>query len=79
MAKIARRFQQRLDFLPAQDQRQLSFAPWKRDALDRDFAVQRVGVEEPQRADQLHTGGLRHLLVLDAGTVWYWRMCSAPS
>jgi hypothetical protein len=40
-------------------------APWKRNAFDLDFAVQRVGIQEPQRTDQLNTSGLRCLFVLD--------------
>src|SRR6266852_2426967 len=65
VAKLAGRLQERFDFLPAQDQRQLSFAPWKRNAFDRDLAVQCVGIEKAQRADQLDASGLRCLFVLD--------------
>jgi hypothetical protein len=65
VAKLAGRLQQCFDFFATKDQRQLSFASWKRNAFDLDFAIQRVGIQEPQRTDQLNTGGLRCLLVLD--------------
>ena len=42
MAKIARGLQQGFHFFPAQNQRQLPFPPWKRNAFDRDFSVERV-------------------------------------
>ncbi len=65
MAEIARRFQQRLHFIAAQDQWQLPLAPWKRNAIDGDFPVQRVGVEETKSADHLNESGLRHLFLFD--------------
>ena len=65
VAKAARRFQQSPHFIAAQNQRQLPFAPWKRDAIDGDFPIERVGVEEAQSADHLNEGRLRHLFLLD--------------
>src|SRR6266516_1926957 len=65
MTKTRRRLQQRLHFLAAQDQRQLSFAPRKRYTLDGDFPAQRVGIEEPQRTYHLNAGGSRDLLLFD--------------
>ena len=65
MAETAGRLQQRFDFFPAEDQRQLSFPTGKRDALDGDFLVQRMGIEEPKGAHHLDESGKRHFLLLD--------------
>ena len=65
MAQIARRLQQSFDFLAAQNQRQLPFAPRKRNAFDGDLPVQGVGIEEAQCADHQHVGGRRYLLFFD--------------
>ena len=45
IAKLAGRFQECFDFLAAEDERQRSLAPWEWDALDLDFAVQGVDIE----------------------------------
>src|SRR5271168_2372634 len=65
MPEIARRLEQRLHFSAAQNQRQLPFAAWKRNAIDGDLAMERVSVEETKSADHLHESRLRHLLFFD--------------
>ena len=57
VAEVSGRFQQRFDFLRAQDDRQLPFVPGQGNAFDGDLAVQRVGVEKPESRDDLDVGG----------------------
>jgi hypothetical protein len=38
-------------------------APREQNALDLDFAVQDVGIEEPRRADELDAGGLAGVIL----------------
>ena len=65
LTKIAWCFQQRFHFRAAQDQRQLSFSSRKRDALDRDFSAKSVGIEKPERTDDLDVSGLRHSFLFE--------------
>ena len=65
MAQIMWRLQQGFDFIAAQNQRQLLFAPRKRNAFDGDLPVEGMGIEEAQCADHQHIGGRRHLLFFD--------------
>src|ERR1700676_4762405 len=68
MAQLARRFQQSLDFVAAQNQRQLPFAPGKRNAFDGDLPVQGMGVEEAQGANHQHIRWTSILSFLWSGT-----------
>jgi hypothetical protein len=49
VAKTAGRFEQRFNLLAAEDRWQPSFASWEGDAFDRDFTVERMGIEEAPR------------------------------
>jgi hypothetical protein len=39
--------------------------PRTTDALDRDFSAKSVGIEKPERTDDLDVGGLRHSFLFD--------------
>src|ERR1017187_7933338 len=61
---LSGRFQQRFDFLRAQDDRQLPFVPGQGNAFDGDLPVQRVGVEKPESRDDLDAVGRGRALLL---------------
>src|ERR1022692_319263 len=64
VAEVSGRFQQRFDFLRAQDDRQLLFVPGQGNAFDGDLPVQRVGVEKPESRDDLDVVGQGRALLL---------------
>jgi len=64
MAEIAGSLQQGFDFFPAEDQGQLSFATGKGNALDVDFPMEGMGIEEAEGTDHLDERGKRDFLLV---------------
>src|SRR6266576_6533162 len=65
MPEIPGRFQQGFHFIAAENQRQLSFTPGKRNTIDGDCPVQRVGIKKAERADHLDVGRQRYFFLFD--------------
>jgi len=59
MAEIAGSLQQGFDFFPAEDQGQLSFATGKGNALDVDFPMEGMGIEEAEGTSTPSVFGVR--------------------